>query len=286
MSKPLTHAALRFLVAALVSFGGVAPAAAQAPTLITSWPTVDIPTGMAIGPSGLVYIYDQAGAPSGAVGTSNPETYGVGFLRNGDLLVAEYYNHRVDVYSPGLVRLDTWYLPGLLALYLAVDGQDNVYVTDGSDDAVRVVNSAGVLVAQWATSHPSGVAYLNGLVYVAGMFNGVMSIYTPNGTPAGSFPTGCTWAEQLSVDQAGDLLLTDHGLHQLKCFKPDGTLLWVLGPSVPGYAPGTCDFFSVVAGANKTILVGDYTNRGVLVLGEQATPASSASWGSVKARYR
>jgi DNA-binding beta-propeller fold protein YncE len=193
----------------------------------------------------------------------------------------------MDVYSPALVRINTWNLPGLLALYLAVDGQDNVYVTDGSGNTVRVFNgSAGVFVAQWTTPYPSGVACLNGLVYVAGMFNGVVSIFTPNGTPAGSFPTGCTWAEQLSVDPAGDLLLADHGLHQLKCFKPDGTLLWVLGPNVPGYAAGTCDFFSVVAGANGTILAGDYTNRRVLVLGEQATPASSASWGSVKARYR
>ena len=230
-----------------VSIAALSPqtAIAQAPTLITSWPTTDLPLGLAIGPTGLVYvgaqhggsalahIYTQTGTEIGSIGASSPETYGVGFLHSGDFLVLEYYNRIVNLFSPGGAPDGTWALPGVRALYLAVDDQDNVYVTDDNGDHVRKVNSNGALVGEWATPHPSGVACMNGLVYVAGMWNGLISIYAPDGTPVGSFPTGCTWAEQLTPDGSGNLLLADYGLSQLKCFRPDGTLLWTWGRTFP-----------------------------------------------------
>lgn len=271
---------------------------AQAPDLLASWPTADIPLGMAVASNGLVYvgtqsggsalahIYTQRGVPAGEIGGSSPETYGVGFLHSGELLVAEYYSHIVNLFSPGGASAGTWALPGNNALFLAVDNLDDVYITDDNGDHMRKVSSGGAVLADWSTPHPAGVAFLNGLVYVAGMWNGIMSVYSPNGTLAASFPTGCTWAEQLSVDSSGNLLLTDHGLHQLKCFRPDGTLLWTLGPSVPDYGPGICDFFSVVPGAGGTILAGDYANRRVLILGARPTPTRLASWGSLKAKFR
>jgi hypothetical protein len=169
---------------------------------------------------------------------------------------------------------------------MAIDDQDNVFITDDTGDQVRKFDSSGTLLAQWPTPHPAGVVFLNGLVYVAGMYNGTMSIYAPDGTPAGSFPTGCTWAEQLTADGSGNLLLADHGLHQLKNFSPGGTLLWTMGPNVPGYGPGTCDFFSVAPGPNNTILAGDFANRRILVLGWEVVPTKLSSWGRVKATYR
>jgi len=273
-------------------------ALAQAPVLLTSWPTTDIPIGMAVGPNGLVYvgaqsggsalarIYTQGGVETGSVGTFSPETYGIGFLHSGDLLILEYYSRTMDLFTSGGAPNGSWAFPGVRALYLAVDDQDNVYMTDDNGDYVRKANSSGTLVAGWATPHPSGVACMNGLVYVAGMWNGLISIFASDGTPVGSFPTGCSWAEQLTPDGSGNLLLADYGLSQLKCFRPDGTLLWTLGPSVPGYAPGTCQFFSVVPGAGGTTLAGDFANRRILVLGQQPTPSTLTSWGSVKASYR
>jgi hypothetical protein len=88
-------------------------AIAQAPQLLNSWPTADLPIGIAIDPQGLAYVgtqfggavqvhvYNQVGIEVGSLGGVSPENYGLGFLRNGDVLVAEYYNRVVDVYSPG-----------------------------------------------------------------------------------------------------------------------------------------------------------------------------------------
>jgi len=293
--KRLLYPAAAILVLALTL--GPATAGAQAPTFLTSWQTADIPLGMAIDAGGSVYVgaqdggsarahvYTQSGTPLGAIPGGN-ETYGVGFLHTGELLLANYYAHSVQVFGAGGAPLGSWPLPGSNALDLAVDELDNVYITSDNSDHVYKVDHAGSALADWSSPHPAGVAYLGGKVYVAGMWNGLVSVYAPDGTPSGSFPTGCTWAEQLSVDAAGDLLLADHGLHQLKCFKPDGTLLWTLGPGVPGYGPGSCDFFSVTPGAGGTILVGDYANRRVLVFGGQPTSTATSSWGRLKARYR
>ena len=271
---------------------------AQAPVHVTSWPTVDIPLGIAVGPDGLVYVgaqhagsamahvYTQAGDEVNQIGGGSPETYGLGFLGTGELLIARYYDARVDRFTVGGVFLGTWNMGGSNALYLAVDPDDNVYVTDDNGDRVRKVNSAGVPVANWPVAHPSGIAFLNGKVYVAGMFSGTISVFLPDGTPAGSFPTGTTWAEQLSVDNSGNLLLADVGSSQLKCFEPDGTVLWTLGPNIPGYVAGSCKHMSVAQGPNGTLLVGDYDNRRILVLGQQPTAATSVSWGHVKSQYR
>ncbi|HEY6194784.1 MAG TPA: NHL repeat-containing protein [Candidatus Eisenbacteria bacterium] len=273
--------------------------AAQPPALLASWSTGDIPTGLAIGPDGKVYVggqdggsalvrvFLQDGTPTGLIGAGNgQEAYGLAFLSDGRLLVAEYYRHVVDQFAPDGTNLGSWAVPGSNDLFLAVDGTDNVFLTDDNGDMVRHFTSGGALIAQWPSPHPAGIYCLNGLVYVAGMFNGLMSVYDAEGTPQGSFPTGCTFAEQLGTDGLGNLLLEDHGLGQLKCFQPDGTLLWILGPSVPAYGPGTCNFFSVALGNGGAILAGDYTNRRVLVLGSQTTPTAARSWSWLKARYR
>jgi sugar lactone lactonase YvrE len=242
--------------------------------------------GTQSGGAALAHVYNQNGTEIGSIGGGSPEVYGLGFLKSGELLVTEYYNRVVDLYSPGGSYDGGWSIPGSRALFMALDDQDNIFITDDTGDQIRKFTSSGTLLAQWATPHPAGVVFLNGLVYVAGMYNGIMSIYAPDGTPAGSFPTGCTWAEQLSVDASGNLLLADHGLHQLKSFSPGGTLFWTIGPNVPGYEPGTCDFFSVAPGMGNTILAGDLTNRRILVLGWEVVATKSSSWGRVKATYR
>ena len=268
------------------------------PVHVTSWPTWDIPLGIAVGSDGLLYVCTQSGGAAMArvfdadgtemsrIGEVSPETYGVGFLSNGRILISDYYHGRIGVFAPAGNRVDTWTIGGFNAAFLAVDAADNVYVTDDNGDRVRKLDGTGQVVASWAVTHPAGVTCLNGKVYVAGMFNQTMNIYLPDGTPAGSFPTGLTRAEQLSVDSSGNLVVADWGAQQLRCFTPQGALLWVLGPGIPGYSANTCRFTSVAGGPNGTLYVGDYDHRRVVVLKEETTAATPTSWGLVKDHYR
>lgn len=273
------------------------PAIAQ-PSYVTSWPTADIPLGLGLASNGLLYVssqsggstkahvYNSSGVEVGQVGGVSPEIYGVGFLGNGNLVLAQYYFSKLDVYTPAGTLVTSWTIAASAAGFLAVDGGDNVYVSDGPGDRVRKVDNTGQVVASWPVTHPAGVAYSNGKVYVAGQFNQTMSVFLPDGTPVGSFPTGLTRAEQVCVDASGNLLVADWDAYQLRAFSPGGTLLWVLGPNIPGYGANPCRFTSVIAAPDGTIYAGDFDHDRVVVLKEQPTPAEPSTWGKVKDHYR
>lgn len=299
MSKQrMMRAMLAALALAAGTLIGPHDAASQAPVLVGYWPTVGIPLGLALDANGRLYmpdedynvalrVFTQAGSPLAIFGPgAGFEGYGVSVMSDQSILVADYYGRRVQRYSQGGSLLSEWPTGGQRALYIAVDQSENVYVTDDEGDAVRKFSNQGALLAQWTVTHPSGVAFVNGLVYVAEMWNGHVNIYTPDGTPQGSFATGCTWAEQLFYDGVGNFYLADHGLRQLRCFSTSGDLLWTMGPSVPGYPHPVTDFFSVVVAPDGTLLAGDYANRNVLVLRHPPTPTTRLSLGALKARLR
>ena len=270
----------------------------QPPTLAGWWPSTGLPLGLALGANGSLYMPDEDfsvalrvlsrdGAPLDVFGFgAGFAGYGVALLSDQSVIVADYYGRRVQRSSSNGSLLSHWSTGGQRALFLAVDQSDNVYVTDDEGDAVRKFSSQGALLAQWTVMHPSGVAYVNGQVYVAEMFNGVVNIFTPSGVQQGSFGTGCTWAEQLFFDGAGRLYLADHGLPQLNCFGTDGTLLWTLGPSVAGYPHAVTDFFSVVVAQDGDLFAGDFANRNVLFFSPMSTYATDQSFGALKSRYR
>lgn len=281
------------------AFVGPRDAASQSPILVGYWPSTGVPLGLALDANGRLYmpdehsanlalrVFSQTGTPFGVFDSGTGfEGYGVAVLSDQTILVADYYGRRVRRYAPDGSFLSEWPTGGGRALFLALDESDNVFVTDDEGDAVRKFSSQGTLLAQWTVTHPSGVAYVNGLVYVSEMFNGHVNIYATDGTLQGSFATGCTFAEQLFFDGLGNLYLADHGLHQLKCFSTSGDLLWTMGPSVSGYPYAITDFFSVLVAPDGTLFAGDYANRNVLVFSHPPTPTKSRSFGSLKSRYR
>jgi hypothetical protein len=273
-------------------------AAAQAPSLVRWWPTAEAPMGLAIGLDGriylgpqagssaLVHIYGQSGTPVGVLGAGDgSEVEGIGILSNQNVVAMHSLDQFGYIFGPGGTLLG---FEGSRRRYLAVGPRDTLFITDDVDGVVRRcrILGNGAVLGKWATPQPSGICYLGGLLYVAGMTNGLISAFTTSGALVSTFPSGATSAQQLNPDGSGHLLLADHGAHQLKCFGTDGTLLWSIGPAVPGYPLGSCDFFSVAVDAGGTIFAGDQTNHSILVLSMQATGARSASWGRLKTLFR
>jgi DNA-binding beta-propeller fold protein YncE len=295
MLKRLQH------TAALVLLLSLAPTAAalSQPTYVKSSDSVGIPLGLLLDGAGHLYAtcesgggaalrqFDLSGNLLSAFGAGNPyEGYGVERLSDGSIAVADYYGLQVQRFDESGALLSSWPTGGQRAVYLAVDGTDNVYVTDGEGDRVRKFSAQGNLVADWATPHPTGIAFHLGVVYIAGRNNGTVSKYDPSGSPLGSFPTGLVSAEQLSIDASGDVYVADWGGFQLRKFTPTGTVIWTLGSAVPGYSFGPVRYHGVTVATDGTLYAGDYDHRRVLVFSDMPTAAARISWGEIKYRYR
>lgn len=282
----------------LALFAAVATPALAQPTHVASWPTADLPLGIALGSNGWLYvttqagatvrahIYDPTGIEQGQIPGPSFEAYGIGFLGNGELAIADYSPHVVRLYAAGTL-VGAWSAGGTNSGFLTIDGADNLYITDDAGDRIRKFDSAGNLLLSWRIDHPAGPAYFNGRIYVAEMFTQTMRVFLPDSTLVGTFSTaGTLRAEQIGVDSSGNLLVTDWDGRKLRCFTPQGVLLWTVGPTIPGYAAGTCRFTSVAAGPNGLIYAGDFDHRRVVVLREEPTAALPSTWGKVKDQYR
>jgi hypothetical protein len=221
----------------------VATAFAQ-PQFVKSWDSVGIPLGLLLDDAGHIYAtcesgsgaalrkFDSSGNLLFVFGEEYPyEGYGAGRLSDGSVAVADYYERRVGRFGADGTLLSTWPTGGQLAVYLAVDESDNIYITDGAGDRVRKFSVQGVPLADWASPHPTGIACAGGVVYVAGRNNGTVSKYGPSGSSLGSFSTGLAAAEQLSIDASGDVYVADWGAFQLRKFTSSGTVLWTMGSS-------------------------------------------------------
>lgn len=268
------------------------------PVLLDSWDSIHIPLGLLADNSGNLYSTCEYGAGPAlrkftVSGTLLAEFgypfegYGIAQLSDGTIAVADYYGARVQLYNTGGGIIANWWTGGALAAYLAADEQDNIYVTDVSGNRVRKFTRNGALLASWAATRPTGIAYANGVVYVAAREAGIVTKFDSNGTQLGFFQTGLTAAVQLAIDSDGDLYLADWGGFRLRKFTSDGTILWTLGSSIPGYAYGPLRQHGVAVDNDGTIYVGDYDHNRVLVLTEGGpTPVAGTSWGALKQRYR
>lgn len=277
--------------------GGSHDALGQPPVFIGSWSSAGIPLGLALDAGGSLYIadehngvglrvYSQGGVP---MTTFNPggdiESYGIGVLSDQSIVFTDYYGKRVLRYSAAGVFMSQFATGGQRAAWIAVDESDHIYVTLDQDDLVRKFTSTGALVTEWAVNHPAGIAYGNGQVFVTEMFAGSIKVFSPTGTPQGSFANGATWAQQVGF-RNGQVFLADYGLKRLTSFATDGTVQWTIGPNVPGYPFGAATIFSVVQAPDGTLFVGDYTNRNVLVFVHAPVATARHSFGALKASYR
>lgn len=243
-----------------------------------SW--MDFAAGIAVNPGlGYVYVtntqgllpdsdtdrvkaYTVAGAPVtswGGTGAGNGQfnqPMGIAVNRsNGNVYVADYWNHRVQVFDPLGHYLFQWGVLGTgngqfnHPTGVAINGSGDVYVIDSGNSRVEKFGPGGTFLLEWGTpgsgdgqfNNPQAltVSPTTGNVWVADSYNNRLEefdsdghficAYGGRGTGNGLFlePFGIT------TDAAGTLYVADTGNQLIQVFSPcGGTLTPIASPSL------------------------------------------------------
>ena len=168
------------------------------------------------------------------------------FDRDGNLYLADEYNHRISVFDGSGRFLSIWgtHGSGVGELHapsgLAFDTDDNLYVVDSRNSRVQKFTKAGAWLLSWGTEGggtgefnlPWGVCLdSQGHVYVADWRNDRVQKFLPDGTFVASFGEPGHDAGQfhrpssVAVDRAGHVYVADWGNERVQVLDADGRFL-------------------------------------------------------------
>lgn len=280
--------------------------APSVPTYLLEWGTYgsahqqfDNPLGIAVAPSGDVYVADMNNhrvvafspygtrmAGWGGSGTGNGQFSSPGDVTvdpTGRVLVVDWGNRRVQVFDANGVYLSQFGTlgagPGQFQAPqgIACDASGAIYVTDQIQNRVQKFTSAGVYVTSWGTagsgdgqfSFPARIAVdASGHVYVVDMFNHRVQKFTSDGafvTKWGASGTGdgqFSYPYGIEVDRLGTVYVCDQSNNRMQVFTSGGTFVAKWG--VNGTGPG--QFFGpacVAVASNGDVYVTDQFNHRV-----------------------
>lgn len=162
---------------------------------------------------------------------------------NGDLLVADFYNQRIQQLKPDGSFVRQWGTTGKIGIWagefnyptdLSFGSDGTLYVTDGYNDRIQVFGADGVSRRKWGGSFA---------INIFGPFNGWFATVT-----------------SVTVDQQNHVFVADFYNHRVQKFKADGTFLTSFGSK--GKGPGQFDHAIAVAVApDATVFVADFLNN-------------------------
>lgn len=178
------------------------------------------PQGVALDNSGRVYVadtlnnrvqkFDKDGnslGQFGSYGKGNGQfngPRGVAVDRQGDVYVADTGNQRIEVFNSAGQYLTGWgslgtgpgqfgqdlQLPALSGPnYLAVDGANHVYATDGANNRIEKFSASGKFLYQLTTQYPSGLATDSQDQLYVGLSSG-LRLFDKNGKLLNDFGAG------------------------------------------------------------------------------------------------
>jgi DNA-binding beta-propeller fold protein YncE len=195
-----------------------------------------------------IHIFGLDGTPRRIIGGSGagPGQFsapgGVAVAANGDLYIADFYNHRVQQLRPDGAFVRQWGATGENGLWagefnyptdVAVSADGILYVADGYNDRIQAFGPEGRFLHKWG-----GPFALN----ISGPFNGWFATVTG-----------------IAVDKDGDVFVADFYNHRIQKFAPDGTFLVSFGDK--GSAPGQFRYPVAVAAADDgSVYVADFGN--------------------------
>ena len=224
---------------------------------------------------------------------------GVAVDANGDVYFLENLTYFVRRYRSDGTLVRQWGGGTIFvnAGSIAVDAAGYVYVTDWNDDEVFKFTGLGVFVQKWPTrvrplrGTPWGVTCApDGNLWVSSL-EGLVSKYTNTGVllsrwgSYGSAPGQMMGARGIALDPDGFVYVADTENNRLQKFTQDGSLLAVWGG--PGSGPEQFNLpWALTTDTLGNVYVADYGNHRVQKFGPGPTPATTTTWGRLKALYR
>lgn len=262
------------------------------------------PRGIAIGPNGEIYIadtfnsrivkVDAAGKLLATWGSRTPdgqtpsapgtfvEPWDVAVDNEGNVFVADTWNHRVQKFDANGVFLLEWGIAGVSSegsdrlwgpRSIAINPDGRVFVTDTGNKRVVVFASNGEFLSEFGTqgegrlNEPVGIAIgPDNLVYVADTWNLRVAVFTAEGQFVASWPVQ-GWASDsidnkpyIAIDKQGRVYITDPEGYRVIVFSSSGKALIAFGQ----YGPEDDTFglpVGVAVGADGRLWVVDAGNN-------------------------
>jgi DNA-binding beta-propeller fold protein YncE len=237
------------------------------------------PRGVALAPDGTLYVADSRNhriqhlSASGEVlsiwgafadvargdapgGTMN-EPWSVAVDSQGNVYVADTWNHRIQKFSPDGQFIKMWGTFGQADTTtgmwgprgLAFDDKDRLFVTDTGNKRVLIFDAEGNYISQFGSvgmdagqfDEPVGIAINSqGQVVIADTWNQRVQVFTPDASGLYYYPTSSWeisgWYSQslenkpfLALDSSGNVYISDPEGIRVLVFDPQGIFLYGWG---------------------------------------------------------
>ena len=216
-----------------------------------------------------VSIFDANGGKVKSFGSSGQMNHpiGVALTATGNILVCDFYNHRIHLFSPEgktmkrVGTLGSGFLQFNYPLYVAVHPHSNmVYITEHGNRRVQILNADLTFSSTFGGKgsgngqflHPYGICFdSTGNVYVADRYNHRVQVFTVRGEYIRQFgkkggvegeldePVG------IAIDSSDIVYISECGNHRISLFTRDGHFLRSFGTR--GKGPGQFNWPADVA---------------------------------------
>ena len=223
---------------------------------------------------------ENRGVVQGTIhGVNRP--YGVAVNNSGEVVVSEYWNHRISVYSREGKHIRSFGFKGSnkgqfqYPSGVAITSNNHILVADEYNHRIQMFTMEGRFVKsvgqkgkrQLQFDHPSGIAvHPSGKVFVADRYNHRIQVLNPDLSYShmfgsqGSAPGQFSCPRDVACDSSGVVYVTDQYNHRVQLFSANGQFISSFGSEGSQHGQ-LCEPNGICVDSTNTVYVTDSNHR-------------------------